>query len=201
MSLHIADIDLIDDEGMHHVPDPLQAALAEEILDWFVKLRPQYVPGRVTIPKKSLPHFYRAAEICSQRGQTPALYVRQQLDGMAVVGTFWPTAIANENIAEEAGTADAANIYSVLRYKAQLDLFHSRVRLYGPILAIRDKGNPFTPLLRCVLAHEYGLTEVVDDYRDAALVELDSIPMATQVFENRIDFLYDEAVASGESRR
>lgn len=185
----IADIDLIDDEGRHHVPKRDIAELAERILDLFLGIGRSYVPRPINVRKKDLVYFYKAALLCMERKQTPEQFVVQQLEGMASIGTFWPRGIATHRFERTIDAEQQWIASKIAHYRSQLAIFLELASLYGPITTINDRTVDFTPLFKCVMAHHYKAVELEEKYRAAALVELQAVPIAAEVFGTMIEFL------------
>lgn len=182
MKYSLGRLDIVDQDGLHHVPDPELVELGEEILRLFCELRPRYVPGRVYVRKDHLIKFYHAAELCRERGQTAAQFVKSQLEGMAQVGRYWPSAIASPAFAAYQTDHNMSYGRYVRYYKSQLNVFEERAILYGARATLTDPTVQFSPLFRYVIAGFYGLEDIKADARDAAMIELDGAPAARDLF-------------------
>ncbi len=180
---------IIDPKGLRHVPDPELVQLGDRILQLFKEMRPQYTPGRVHVGHKALPHFYRAAEICRARDIPPEQFVREQLEGMSLVGTFWPSAIASATFRDMLPPSFVANALATKLYKSMLQIFMQRGRIYGPRQVLEDDTAQLSPLFIAVVGHHHGYDDLVDRHREAARLELAATPAAREVFGNLAEFL------------
>ncbi len=158
-------LDLIDAQGRYRVPDPEVLKLADAILEAFIVMRQQYIPGRVTVPRKAHPQFYEAARLCRQQRLTAEQFVAQQLRGMAVTGSFYPMGIAKQYDHNLLGVA------SIEQYKAQLAIYSAQSRILTPRLLLEDDRGPLTPLFRLAMAYEIGHHDLVALLRDRARLE------------------------------
>lgn len=174
-------IELVDADGCYHVPDPQLLQLAEEIVEEFTSQRPQYAPGRVTIPRKALIKFYHAAELCREYQLGAAEFVRQQLEGMSRDGQFWPTNIANRAYLED---VDHNILYGrwLAYYKSQLLLFSRYASIYGASATLSDRSLQLSPLFRYEIALRYGLADIAEEYRQDAQREREGSPAAGELF-------------------
>jgi hypothetical protein len=175
-------LEIRDQNGQYHVPDPELVELGEEILRLFCEMRPRYVPGRVNVRKRNLIKFYQAAELCRERGQTAAQFVKSQLEGMAQVGRFWPSAIASPAFAVYQTDHNMSYGRYVRYYKSQLNVFEDRAILYGARTTLLDPTAQFSPLFRYVIASLYGFEDIKAEAHDAAMIELDGAPAARDLF-------------------
>ena len=182
-------IDIFDEEGRYRVPDPELIKLAETILDLFKQMRPQYAPGVVRVGKKNLIHFYRAGMVCRGAAMPPEAFVKHQLEGMLRVGKFWASAIASSVVMGAVSTHHISDEYVITHYKSQLVLFLNHSKIYGPRATLEHDGNQFSPLFRCALAHQYGFSDIVERYCDAARSELNAKPLAKEILGNSIGFM------------
>ncbi len=175
-------LDLVDERGRFCVPEPELVELAERILELYRQLRPNYAPGKVTVPKKALKQFYLAAKLCRRRRQTPEEFVTGQLEGMAQEGSFWPNAIACEKYGKTSQDHNILYVQTVRHYKSQLDTFKKCSSIYGPRLTLLDKVNQFTPLVRYWLAMKHGFEDIAAEYRESAKLEYQAKPAARDAF-------------------
>lgn len=169
------------ENGRVHVPDPAVMAVAQEILRLFIDHRGKHTPGKVTISKFAIPQFYKAGKICLAKGITPEEYLRQILMGMEFTGSFWAASIASEKCLAAAERGNASN-GDLGRYRAALATWAALSKTLGPEIAIRDPQSPFSPLLRMLLATEYGLKDVAAEHLPAALFEYRSSDTAKELF-------------------
>jgi hypothetical protein len=182
-------LDVVDADGSHHVADRETAELAFRILRQYEAMRPIYVPGIARVSKTHYPVFYRAAELCKRRGMTAEAFVKTQLEGMAMLGTFWPSAIASEKFERTLTDHNRSGVRSARHYLSQLHIFAERSRLDGPHLVLADDTIQFTPLFRAVMAAKYDLDDIVEANRTAALRELEGVPLAKEIFKGMLEFL------------
>jgi len=182
-------IEIIDSQGRHHIPDPELVELAEELMNLFVELRKTYVSGTARIAKKDYVKFYKAARLCRLREQSPGEFVKAQLDGMAVLGKFWPALIASEKISGSIRTYQVSDTHSARRYKSQLICFQRWAKIYGYRETLEDQTVHLTPLFRAVMANKLGFPEIVKRYRDGAIMELKATPVANEAFAGELEFL------------
>jgi hypothetical protein len=143
-------------------------------------------------------HLYKAAQLCKELEETPEVFVATQLRGMLERNQLWLTALGSPRIHQDSLSARNVTLDAVLYYKAQLELFTARSRLYGPALAVEDDSNDFSPLFRYILAEDLKLPHIADACRAAARRELLSNPAARDVFGSRTDKL--AATAAGADR-
>lgn len=182
-------IELVDEDGRFHVPLPKFVELGERILDLFMELRSRYTHGKTRVSKKAYVQFYKAAILCEEQGLAPEQFVEQQLNGMARIGKFWPSAIASPKFAALAPDPNILWVRMIRHYKSQLKMFSDRSMIYGPRLTLEDGTNQFTPLFRAVMANEYGFHDIVREHFGAAQHELVTVPVAREVFGNLVGFL------------
>lgn len=177
-------IEIIDEDGCFRVPDPDLLELAEKIVQEFISQRPQYAPGRVTIPRKALIKFYQAAELCRQHQLDAPTFVRHQLEGMSRDGQFWPTNIANPSYLDE---VDHNILYgrSLAYYKSQLILFSKHASIYGAPATLKDTSLQLSPLFRYEVALRYGLADIAEEYHLDAQREREGSPAAGDLFDER----------------
>lgn len=183
------DLELQDEQGRFTLPKPHLCDVARQILQLYTQLRPQYTGGQVRVGKKQLIHFYRAAELCCKMKLTPTSYVKQQLEGMARMGTFWPNGIAAVRHLEAVPDYQLSDKQATKNYKSQLTLFLVRAKIYGARFVLEDPSNQFTPLFRCAIAQDYGFHDIVKEYEDAARLELESVPVARKTFGKLLGFI------------
>jgi hypothetical protein len=143
-------------------------------------------------------HLYKAAQLCKDLGETPEVFVATQLRGMLERNQLWLTALGSPRIHQDSISARNVTLDAVLYYKAQLELFTARSRLYGPVLAVEDDSNDFSPLFRYILAEDLQLPHVAAACRAAARRELLSNPAARDVFGPRTEKL--AAASDGADR-
>lgn len=180
-------LDIKDEHGRMHVPDPKLVDLAVDILRQYIEMRPNFVKGKVSVSKRMYKHFYRAAELCKQLEMSPRAFTRVQLEGMARTGKFWPSAIASKRHVEIASTSNRALSLRFIRlYRSMLTLYERHVQEYGCYETLRDPTLQFTPLFRVALATRMGFDDIISDYKDEARAELDSIPVARDAFKGML---------------
>jgi len=182
-------VELFDEEGRFRVLDSEVAQLGEEIYRRYVELRPMYAPGRVTVPRKQYVKFYHAALLCKKQQLNATQFVKQQLEGMSKTGNFWPSAIANPDYADSAEDLHVVALRQATHYKSQLHCFEEWAMIYGPHAALEDCTLQLTPLFRTVMANHYGFSDIVDEYTDAALLELEAVPIAREALAGHLGFL------------
>ncbi len=175
-------LELKDEHGRHIAPRPTLIDLAQELHDTFVTLYPQYVGGAAPLSKKHATAFYRAAVLCHSRKEDPQVFVTKQLRGMAVTGKFYPKLIYSEAMTDAGDDGGDIKLDVIRHYKAQLALFDSRCKLYGPLNALTDRANDFSPLFKYVVAQEYGMKALASTFAAVALQELLNTPSAREVF-------------------
>ena len=175
-------LELKDDKGRHIAPRPGMVELAQEIHDHFVIGYQQYTGKEAPLSKRHATAFYKAALLCHSRKEDPKVFVVKQLRGMATTGKFFPRLIYSEVITDAGDDGSDIKLDIIRHYKAQLALFDSRCKLYGPLNALTDEANDFSPLFRYVVAHEYGMKALASTYAAAALQELQHTPSAREVF-------------------
>jgi len=185
------DLEIIDEQGRYHVTNPHTVTLAEHLLALFIQERPRYVPGPVRVGKKSLKHFYKAAEMCRAAEMTPEAFIAQQLEAMAQKGTFYPNAIASPKLEEAVPTHHMQRSQKLRYYKSQLALFRDRATMFSPRSALTDRANQFSPLVRCVLAYELGFSDIGDSYVDEAKHERAATDIADEIFGDLLRHLDD----------
>jgi len=182
-------LEIIDEQGGYHVPDPDLIELAGQIVDAYVRLRPNYIPGRVNVGRKLAPKFYAAAQLCRERELTAPVFVAKQLAGMALTGSFWPSGIANPKFMESLMTHQESLDQTDRHYKSQLTVLAARTRIYGLHLTLLDETVQLTPLMRAAVGYANHMHDVVGHYRAAAKVELESTPRAREIFSEHLGFL------------
>jgi len=175
-------VDFKDERGRHTVPKPAVVALAQTIFDCFITAYPNYVGGAAPVSKKHAIAFYKAALLCLRRKEDPQVFVVKQLRGMAAIGKFFPKLIYSEKVIEACNDGNDVKLDIIRHYKAQLALFDSRCKLYGPLNALTDEANGFSPLFRYIAAREYGMKALAQSFAAAALLELKTTPSAREVF-------------------
>lgn len=175
-------LELKDDRGRHISAKPGMMDLAQQICEHFIAAYPQYVGGEAPIAKRHAVAFYKAAVLCHNRKEDPKVFVIKQLRGMAVIGKFYPRLIYSEVVTDAGDDGSDVKLDIIRHYKAQLALFDSRCKLYGPLNALTDEANDFSPLFRYVVANEYGIKALADTLVEAARKELLHTPSAGEVF-------------------
>ncbi len=183
------DLEIVDDRGRFRVPDPELLALARRICSVFVDVRPEYTPGKVTIPKKAYNKFYQAAELCKKQGLSPERFVRQQLEGMARTGNFWPAAIANSSYVPDAQALRLVDMRTIYHYKSQLICYARWSKIHGQRETLCDDTLQLTPLFRAVTAGMLGFEDILAKYREEALQELEARPLAREIFAEGLEHL------------
>ncbi len=176
-----AGLDLVDDKKRHWVPKPDLVELADAICEAYIAQRPQFVPGRVTIPKASLKQFYDAAQLCRAEGLTAEQYVYRALQAMSLTGNFWPSGIAKQREVELTHHQQWSETIS--SYTARIANCNARLKIYDPRLLVADEQLDITPLMRFVLARDLGMTDLMARYKQAALMEYRGSPAAAELFQ------------------
>jgi hypothetical protein len=187
----LKDLEIYDDDGHYHVADPELCDIGSKILIAYYSQAPAYTGRQVRVSKKDHIFFYRAAEYCKELGETPEVFVRRQLEGMALTSTFYPRAIGSKTLRKVADSSSDTRSVAIGRYRAQLELFTRLVMIYGPTLLLEDGCTQFSPLFRCVMAHSYKLESIVSRCIDHAIAELQANPVAQDVFADSLGFIND----------
>lgn len=192
--MKLEELTIQDAEGRYRTPDPVLVELARRIFKLYVgrmESLAKKTGRRAARPgSKHALHFYRAAELCQELGLEAAEYVDIQVQYMSTSGSFWPNAIASRVPFElQQSDRQSRDLVALRRYKAQLDLLEARVRLYGPRSALKDPANDFTPLFRCVIARREGFDDIERRYLSQAMIELESNPVAREIFPEEVAFL------------
>lgn len=202
--MNFDDLELTDSQGRFDVVDPELAKLAHQIFNEFSAQRQELAKasGKVAaqVSPKHAVHFYRAAELCREMDMNPIEYVALQLEHMAASGKFWPQGIANKEAFRNRESQQQERTLMALRaYRAQLDLFKARERMFGARLALIDEANDFSPLFRCVMARRHNVDAVEAKYALQAVLELDQKPIAAEVFAGELGFLDEWRNAYGRA--
>lgn len=182
-------LEIIDDDNIYRVPDPVACRLAEQLYQLFCEQRPLYAPGRVTVPRRDLIRFYRAGEYCRDHRVAPQEYIRAQLESMSRSGNFWTSQIDNPACIESETTHDTWGVQSARAYKSQLQILQKLTTLYGLRTALQDPQSRLTPLVRASAAYQGGEWEILKRYRKQALLELRSNPAASRLFDQLLPIL------------
>lgn len=179
--MNFSNLELTDSGGCFHLPDPKLVKIATALVAYYSQLAPNYCSTAGKVRQEHLIHFYRAAEICDSLGQQPEAYMRAQLDSMAASGRIWPQAVACRLSA--LSSQDTAIGY----YIAQLELFDSQLKIMGKAeTVIRDLSCELSPLVRCVLAHKFGVMDIYRKFLPTARLELATVPSVREVFSEDI---------------
>jgi len=173
-----------DEQGRHHVPDPKLKQLGGVIFDLYVQQVSSIRGYPVKVNPKEHIYFYRAAQLCLERGQTPDEFVRVQIEGMASIGKYWPRAIGCAAFMTESRSPERLRERDLYFYQSQLHLFKARVDLYGPKLALEDPANMFSPLFRAAMAYKYGFMEIFEQYKKEAGTEFRASETAREAFDD-----------------
>lgn len=183
-------LELVDARGAHHVPDAEVLKLANDIAEAFVTMRPQYIPGHVSIPRKSHIKFYEAARLCRQQRLTAEQFVAQQLKGMALLGgLFYPMGIAKQYESESAHNGRCVGATEI--YKSQLVIYKARSSILTPRLLLEDDRGPFTPLFRLAMAYELDYQDLVTQLRPVARLEFLATPGSETIFPHLKGMMHD----------
>lgn len=182
MSRRFDQMELVDEHGRHWVPEPGLLALAEQLCEAYIAQRPQFVPGRVTIPKRDLRKFYDAAIRCRSEKMTPEQYVHRQLQSMSLTGRFWPSAIAKQHEAELTYQEQWSETFNL--YIARIAHYNAVSKLYDPRLLVADEQLDLTPLMRFALASDLRMTDLMARYENAARLEYRASAAAAHLFES-----------------
>lgn len=188
---------LRDDDGRVFTAKPDIVQLAVRIGDLFTEECLRMTGRAQRITAANVVHVYKAAQLCRELGETPEVFVATQLRGMIERNQPWLTALGSTRVHEDSLAMRNVTLDAVLYYKAQLELFNARSRLYGPVLATEDASNDFSPLFRYILAEDLKLSHVAAAYEAAARRELLSNPVARDVFGSRTDKLAAGSTAAG----
>lgn len=180
---------LRDDDGRVFTARPEVVQLAVRIAKLFTEECLRMTGKAQRITASNAVHVYKAAQLCRELGETPEVFVATQLRGMLERNQLWLTALGSPRIHQDSLATRNVTLDAVLHYKGQLELFNSRSRLYGPVLAVEDDSNDFSPLFRYILAVDLNLPHVAAAYAERARCELLSNPAARDVFGSRTDKL------------
>lgn len=176
---------LRDDAGRVITARPAVVELAVRIAELFTEECTRMTGSARRFTESNVIHLYKAAQLCEELGETPEVFVATQLRGMLERNQLWINALSSARVHHDSLAAKNVTLDAVLYYKAQLELFSARTRLYGPVLAIEDDSNDFSPLFRYILAEDLGLSHVAAACAAAARRELLSNPAARDVFGPR----------------
>lgn len=180
--------EVTDGDGAYLVADARLCGIAVRIAEAVEQLWPTYTGTQAHIRSlKYVPVLYKAAQLADSWGQSPEQFATQQLAGMARLSKFWLKSLASEKYRDTQPKEEDLNLLQLRLYKSQLAVFMSRCKLYGPLLAIKDRANEFTVLFRYVLATEYGLLDIADQLHGGACLEWASSPAAQNLFQNPIN--------------
>lgn len=181
-------VELRDESGRIHVASPFFIDLALEIYELY-KLHYQRLTGYpARIGRASVKRFYSAAVLCHEKKLSPEEFVTYQFKTMTAVGVYQPTLLDSRDSLERAQAMSHVKLDELGRYRANLELYVARAKLYGPELAIRDSTNDFSALFRAVMAHRLGLTDVVAKYYSAALDEYRATQVSKELFAGELGF-------------
>lgn len=184
-----------DEKGRIHVTDPETVDKALKLIELYAAYYERYTEHVPRVSKLSIPHFYRAVALAAEYGITLEELVARQFKSMSRYGIFRANCIDSKNMLEASLKSSDIILDELGRYKANIELYNSRTKLYGSELALRDSTNEFSPLFRAVMAHKLGLKEVVSAYYDAALVEYRTTPIAKEVFAGELGFFHPADVS------
>lgn len=190
---------LRDDDGRVFTARPEIVTLAVRIAELFTEESIRMTGRAQRITAANAVHVYKAAQLCHELGETPEVFVATQLRGMIEKHQMWLTALGSPRVHQDSLSARNVTLDAVLYYKAQLELFNARSRLYGPVLATEDDSNDFSPLFRYVIAVDLGLDCVAASCADRARRELLSNPAARDVFGTRTDKLLGTSIGANRA--
>lgn len=194
----IRTLDIIDRHGHHHVADPDIADLAWQLVKAYEVLRPTFGGrgARGKVSAKTYKHFYKAAQKCRLQGLTAEQFVKQQLEGMAKVGTIYPSAIACGKFVQSHDEHQMLCLQLGRHYKSQLNCLNDLGSIYGYREILSDLSVQLTPLFRTAFAFKLGYPEIVRKFRDEALIELRANPIAHKAFAGYLGWANENDIHS-----
>lgn len=197
------DLDIVDDDGRHHVADPELCKIAVEIEKAWAALVTTYSPTASGMVRSTYrQQVYKAAKLCKRLGQDPLVFVRVQLEGMMCNG--WKSkALSPKDLAREKWVADpfyskaSMDAKTTRELESEVEVVHARAGVLGLVNVIRDPSTPISALTRVVLAWESDpkLLDIVRHYLRQAKLDYNNSPVAQSFFADcDLGFLHDNTL-------
>ncbi len=174
----------LDELGRFRAITPELSELAERIRSIFIDARSAYVPGAAGVSRSQDGTFIKAARRCLERGLGAQQFVLDRIGAVVLRGgRIYPTILISDTVDDRvAEYRDRVVDRSQIGYIWQMNMFTARLKFFSPEAAVRDPMNDFSPLFRCYLARVHGVSGVLDLYREGAVQELATNPVARELF-------------------